>query len=61
MFCVNVDGKFEKILVIEKSGKPRCFKFIDAKTLSVTWEHNKKARMTSEIYQRCRQNFDSKM
>ena len=53
--------KFEKILVIEKSGKPRCFKSIDTKTQPVTWEHNKKAWMTSEIYQRWRQNFDSKM
>ena len=61
MFCVNVDGQFEKILVIEKSGKPRCFKSIDTKTLPVTWEHNKKAWMTSEIYQRWHQNFDSKM
>ena len=61
MFCVNVDGEIEKILVIKKSGKPRCFKSIDTKTLPVTWEHNKKAWMTSEIYQRWRQNFDNKM
>ena len=61
MFCVNVDGEFEIILVIEKSGKPRCFKSIDTKTLPVTWEHNKKAQMTSEIYQRWHQNFNSKM
>ena len=37
MFCVNVDGEFEKILVTEKSGKPRCFKSIDTKALPVTW------------------------
>ena len=61
MFCVNVDGEFEKIVAIEKSGKLRCFKSIDAKTLPVTWEHNKKAQMTFEIYQRLHQNFDSKM
>ena len=61
MFCVNVDGEFEKFLVIEKSGKLKCFKSIDTKTLPVTWEHNKKACMTSEIYQRWHQNFDSKM
>ena len=59
MFCVNVDGEFEKTLVIQKSGKQRCFKFIDTKTLPVTWEHNKKAWMTFEIYQRWSQNFDS--
>ena len=61
MFCVNVDVEFEKILLIEKSGKPRCFKSIDTKTLPVIWELNKKAWMTSEIYQRWHQNFDSKM
>ena len=52
---------FEKILVIKKSGKPRCFNTIDTKTLPVTWEHNKKVWMTFEIYQRWSQNFDSKM
>ena len=61
LFCVNMDGEFEKTLVIGKYGKPRCFKSIDTRTLPVTWEHNKKAWMTSEIYQRWLQNFDSKM
>ena len=61
MFCVNMDGEFEKILVIEKSGKLRCFKSIDTKTLPVTREHNKNAWMTSEIYQRWCRDFDSKM
>ena len=61
MFCVNMDGEFEKTLVIGKYGKPRCFKSIDTRTLPVTWEHNKRAWMTSEIYQRWLQKFDSKM
>ena len=61
MFCVNMDGEFEKTLVIGKSGKPMCFKSIDTRTLPVTWEHNKIAWMTSEIYQRWLQNFDSKL
>ena len=61
MFCVNVDGKFEKIMEIEKSGKPRCFKSVDTKTLPATWQHNKNAWMTSEIYQRWHHNFDRKM
>ena len=52
---------FAKILVIEKYGILRCFKSIDTKTLPVTWEHNKKAWMTFEIYQRWSQNFDSKI
>ena len=61
MFCVNMDGEFEKTLVIGKSKNPRCFKSIDTRTLPVEWEHNKKAWMTSGIYQRWLQNFDRRM
>ena len=43
MFCVNMDGEFEKTLVIGKYEKPRCFKSIDTRTLPVTWKHNKRA------------------
>ena len=55
MFCVNMNGEFEKTSVIEKCGKPRCFKSIDRRP------HYKKAWMTFEIYQRWLQNFDRKM
>ena len=61
MFCVNMDGEFEKTLVIGKSKNPRCFKSIDTRTLPVEWEHNKKLWMTSGIYQRWLQNFDRRM
>ena len=61
MFFVNMDGEFEKTLVIGKSKNPRCFKSIDTRTLPVEWEHNKKAWMTSGIYQRWLQNFDRRM
>ena len=61
IFCVNMDREFKKTLVIGKSGKPRCFKSIDTRTLPVAWEHNKKAWMTSKIYQRWLQNCHSKM
>ena len=60
-FCVNMNGKFKKTLLIGKCGKPWCFKFIDTKTLPVTWEHNKKASMTSAIHQKWLQKFDEKM
>ena len=43
MLFVNMDGEFEKILMIGKSRKLWCFKSIDTRTLPVTWEHNKKA------------------
>ena len=61
MFCVNLDAKFEKTLGIGTAEKPRCFKSIDTRTLPVTWEYNKKVWMTSKLYQRWLQNFDSKM
>ena len=45
-FCVNMEGEFEKALVIGKCAKPRCFKNLSIKTLPVICEHNKKAWMT---------------
>ena len=47
----NIDGKFEKTVVIKKM-----WKTIDAKMLPVTWE-NKRALVTTEIYHKCLQNF----
>ena len=44
-----------------KCERPRCFKFIDTRALPGTWVHNKKAWMTSKIYQKWLQNFDRKM
>ena len=49
-FCVNMEGKFEKTLVIGKCPKPRSFKNLSIKTLLVIWEHNKKAWMTTDIF-----------
>ena len=34
MFCVSMDGEFEKILVIGKCGRLLCFKCIDIRALS---------------------------
>ena len=52
MFCINMDGEFEKTLVIKKCGRPWCFKSIGTRALPITQEHNKKAWMTYEFYQR---------
>ena len=60
MFCINMDGEFEKTLVIGKCGSSQCFKSIGTRALPATWEHKKKAWMATEIYQRWLQNFDRK-
>ena len=35
-FCCNLEGDFEKMLIIGKLKNPRCFENISAKNLSVT-------------------------
>lgn len=49
LLCCNIEGEFEQPLVIGKAKKPRCFKNINPKTLSVHWYSNKKSWMTQEI------------
>ena len=60
-FCCNVEGDFEKKLSIGKSKKPRCFRNISSKNLSVTWKANKKAWMTSDIFLDWLKQFDRRM
>ncbi|GBM56296.1 Tigger transposable element-derived protein 6 [Araneus ventricosus] len=54
-------GDFETPVVIGKAKKPRCFKNIDVRKLSVTWKSNKKAWMTTEIISDWLVELDSKM
>ncbi|GBO36241.1 hypothetical protein AVEN_154554-1 [Araneus ventricosus] len=42
-------GDLETPVVIGKAKKPRCFKNIDVRKLSVSWKSNKKAWMTTDI------------
>ncbi|XP_054724897.1 tigger transposable element-derived protein 6-like [Uloborus diversus] len=49
LLCCNSEGEFEVPLVIGKAKKPRCFKNINPKTLSVQWYFNRKAWMTQNI------------
>ena len=60
MLCSNMDGS-EKIqpLVIGKFQNPRCFRGI--RTLPVKYYANKKAWMTTEIYENWLLSFDRKM
>lgn len=57
MVASNMSGSEKlKLLVIGKSKNPRCFKGI--KSLDVDYEHNKKAWMTSEIYDKWLKKLD---
>ncbi|GBN13468.1 Tigger transposable element-derived protein 6 [Araneus ventricosus] len=60
-FCVSAAGEKEKPLVIWRCQRPRCFKGKDLNRLGVSWYANKKAWMTSSIFEECLVNFDRKM
>lgn len=61
LLCCNMEGDFEKTLVIGKSAKPRCFKNLDVKKLPVTWKNNKKAWMTQGIMTEWLQELNKNM
>ncbi|GBM11839.1 Tigger transposable element-derived protein 6 [Araneus ventricosus] len=60
-FCVSSAGEKEKPLVIWRCQRPRCFKGKDLNRLGVSWYENKKAWMTSSIFEEWLVNFDKKM
>ncbi|GBM64586.1 Tigger transposable element-derived protein 6 [Araneus ventricosus] len=60
-FCVRAPGEKEKRLVIWRCQRPRCFKGKDLNRLGVSWYANKKAWMTSSIFEEWLVNFDKKM
>ena len=51
MLCCSWTGEKLTPLVIGKAKSPRCFKGINVQDLSVTWRWNRKAWMTSTIFQ----------
>ena len=57
--CVNMEGDFEKPLVIGRAAVPRCTK--NVKELPVTWKHNKKSWMNSHIFTEWVTEFNHKM
>ncbi|CAG4979710.1 unnamed protein product [Colias eurytheme] len=60
MVAANMTGSCKrKLLVIGKSKKPSCFKNI--RSLPVTYEHNVKSWMTSEIFERWLRNWDAEL
>lgn len=59
--CANAAGEKENPIIIWKSKKPHCFKNIDIAKLGVIWNSNKKAWMTSTIFEKWLCDFDKKM
>ena len=59
--CVSMTGEFERPLVIGRAAKPRCFKHLCLDKLPVTWKFNKKAWMTTELFNEWIGNFNKKM
>ena len=61
MLCVNMEGQFDKPYVIGKSAVPRCFRNLNVKHLPVTWKFNKKAWMTSKLFEEWIKDFNRRM
>lgn len=61
LLCANMDGEFEKPLVIGKVGKHNCFKNINTNDLGVIWKSNTKAWMTRDIMTEWLLDLDSRM
>ncbi|GBM26480.1 Tigger transposable element-derived protein 4, partial [Araneus ventricosus] len=61
LLCCNMLGDFEIPVVIGKAKKPRCFKNIDVRKLSVSYKSNKKAWITIEIMRDWLVELDNKM
>lgn len=61
MLCANALGEKETPMVIGKSIKPRCFGRIDHKNLPVDYHANKKAWMTSNLFELYIKSLNDKM
>ncbi|GBO26038.1 Tigger transposable element-derived protein 4, partial [Araneus ventricosus] len=60
LVCAYMNGsEKQKLTVIEKSQKPRCFK--NAKKLPVDYKSNEKAWMTSDLYQKYLRQWDKEL
>jgi hypothetical protein len=62
MVGAKMDGiEKNKLLVIRKSKNPRAMKNTQKKSLPVTYENNKKARMISDVFRRWLLDFEKKL
>jgi hypothetical protein len=60
-FLCNMLGDKESLIFIWKHKKPRCFKNAKIENMDVKYFFNKRAWMTSTIFQTCMESFDFKM
>ncbi|GBN14550.1 hypothetical protein AVEN_126420-1 [Araneus ventricosus] len=61
LLCCNMLGDFKTPVVTGNAEKPRCFKNIDVRKLSVSWKSNEKAWMSTEIMSDWLVELDNKM
>lgn len=61
LFCANMAGDKQDLLVIGKAARPRALKNVAIKNLPASWKSNKKAWMTREIMSEWLLQFDRKM
>ena len=61
LLCASATGEKLMPLVIGRSANPRCFKSCHRTSLSVTYESNKKAWMTGEMFARWMRRIDIQM
>lgn len=61
MLCVNMNGEFEKPLIIGKSLQPRCFKGFKLERMQMEWRANKKAWMDTGIMTEFLEKLNRKM
>lgn len=59
--CASMEGEKLQPLVIGKASQPRCLQKINAASLPVTYRNNKKAWMTSDIYEEFLHRLDRQM
>ena len=61
LVCGNMRGDLEKLVVIGKAAKPRCFKNLKIPGLPVMWKSSKKAWNTAHLMEEWLHSFNHKM
>ena len=61
MLCSSMLGEKLKPFVIGKAKRPRCFKNVNVNGLPITWKANKKAWMTSVLFEEWLKDLNMKM
>ena len=61
MFCCSLTGEKLKPLIIGKSEHPRCFKNLNVTQFPATWRANRRAWMTSNLFEEWLHQVNNKM